>query len=80
MDGLLNQPEHQRSAIGKNLCINYKITSTYDAIKTLAGLLAFLTNLVDWKLGQSPCQPEQPKIVAFLEQVILRLVSTAGYD
>ena len=25
MDGLLNQPEHQRSTIGKNLCINYKI-------------------------------------------------------
>ena len=54
MDGLLNQPEPQHSAIGKNICISYKITSTYDATKTLAALLAFLTNLTDWQPGRSP--------------------------
>ena len=49
MDGQLNQPDNQRSAVGKNLCINYKINSTYNAIKTLAAMLAFPTNLADWK-------------------------------
>ena len=80
IDDLLNQPEYQRSAIGKNLCISYKITSTYDATKTYAVLLAFLTNLVDWQPGRSPRQPEQPKLVEFLEQVFQKLVSMAGRD
>ena len=45
IDSLLNQPAHERSAIGKTLCISYKITITHDATKTLALLLAFLSNL-----------------------------------
>jgi len=49
MDGQLRQSEIHCSVIGKNLPINYKINSTYDAIKTLEALLAFLTNLADWK-------------------------------
>ena len=46
----------------------------------MAALLAFLTNLVDWQPGRSPRQPEQPKLVEFLEQVLHKLVSTAGRD
>ena len=37
MDGVLNQQVYERSAIGKNLCISYNITSTHDATKTLVG-------------------------------------------
>ena len=70
MDGLLSQPAHKRNAIGKNLCISYKITSTHDATKTLASLTAFLTNLADWQPGRSPRQANQPKLIEFLEQVI----------
>ena len=80
MDGLLNQPAHERSAIGGNLRISYKINSTQDATKILASLLAFITNLAGWKLGRLPCQANQPKLVQFLEQVIQKLVSTAGHN
>ena len=78
MDSLLNQPAHERSAIGENLCISYKITSTHDATKTLALLLAFLSNLVGCQPVQSARQANQPKLVQFLKRVIQKLVSTAG--
>ena len=80
MDGQLNQLDNQCSAIGKNLCINYKINSTYDATKTLASILAFLTNLADWKPGKVRHQREKPRIVAFLEHIICKLVSMADRD
>ena len=78
MDGLLDQPAHARSVIRKNLRISYKISSTHDATKTLASLLATLSNLAGWKPGQSPRQANQPKVVDFLEQVMKKLVSTQG--
>ena len=74
----LDNPAHARSAIGKTLHISYKILSTNKAVKTLASLLATLTNLAGWKPGRSPRQANQPKIVAFLEQVIKQLVSAQG--
>mmetsp|Transcript_65509 Transcript_65509/g.73331 ORF Transcript_65509/g.73331 Transcript_65509/m.73331 type:complete len:109 (+) Transcript_65509:127-453(+) len=52
MDRVLIQPDNHRSVIGKNLCINYKINSTYDTTRTSALILAFLTNLADWKPGK----------------------------
>ena len=70
MDGWLKQSDNHRSAIGKDVCINYKINSIHDAIRTLAAILAFLTNLTDWEPAQSPRQKEQPKLVDFMEQVI----------
>ena len=80
MDGRLSQPDHQRSAISKDVRINYKISSIHDAIKTLATMLALVTNLADWKPAQSPRQKQQPKLVNFLEQVICQLVSPSGRD
>mmetsp|Transcript_51268 Transcript_51268/g.55496 ORF Transcript_51268/g.55496 Transcript_51268/m.55496 type:complete len:212 (+) Transcript_51268:252-887(+) len=80
MDGVLIQPDTHHSAIGKNLCINYKINSIHDATKTLASILVFLTNPADWKPGKILHQLEKPRIVAFLEQVICKLASTAGCD
>ena len=80
MDGRLDQPAHARSAIGKNLHISYKISSTNDATKTLASLLATLSNLAGWKPGRSPRQANQPKVVGFLEQVIKKLDLTQGRD
>ena len=76
----LDNPAHARSAIRKTLCISYKILSTNKAVKTLALLLAILTNLTGWKPGQLPRQANQPKIVDFLEQVIKKLVSAQGCD
>ena len=78
IDCRLDDPAHARSAIGGNLCISYKITSTNDVVKTLALLLAILTNLTGWKPGQSPRQANQPKIVTFLKQVIKKLVLAQG--
>ena len=46
----------------------------------MAALLAFLSNLTGWQPGWSPRQPNQPKLVEFLERVIQKLVSTAGRD
>ena len=66
MDCQLDNPAHARSAIGKTLRSSYKINSVQDATKTLASLLATLTNLADWKPGRSPRQ-NQPKVVGFLE-------------
>ena len=80
MNSLLNQPAHERSAIAKNLHTSYKITSTHDAIKTVALLLAFLSNLAGWQPGWSSRQANQPKLVKFLEQVIQKLVSMAGHN
>ena len=80
MDCWLNNQAHARSAIGKTLFVSYKITSTNEAVKTLASLLATLTNLVGWKPGRSLRQANQPKIVAFLKQVIRKLVSAQGCD
>ena len=54
------------------------ITNTHDTTKTFALLLAFFTNLAGWQPGRSPCQTNQPKLVKFLEQIIQKLVSTAG--
>ena len=45
MDCRLNNPAHARSGIGKTLCSSYKITTVNKAVKTLASLLATLTNL-----------------------------------
>ena len=45
----------------------------------MAAILAFLTNLAEWKPAQSPRQ-KQPKLVDFLEQVICQLVSPSGRD
>ena len=70
MDSQLNNPVHARSAIGKNLRTSYKISSIWEAIKTLASLLATLTNLAGWKPNQVLRQANQPKVVAFLKQVI----------
>ena len=81
MDGILIQPDSHRSAINKNLHKSYKINSTLCVIKTLAALLAFLTNLADWtKPHRIPFQPEQPQIVTFLEQVVCQLVYMKGRD
>ena len=80
MDCRLDNPAHARSAIRKTLCISYKITTINEAVKILASLLATLTNLAGWKPGRSPRQANQPKIVAFLEQVIKKLVSERGCD
>ena len=79
MDCQLNNPAHARSAIGKTLHSSYKINSVQDATKTLASMLATFTNLADWKPNRSS-RPTQPKIVAFLEQVIKKLVSQQGRD
>ena len=79
MDCWLNNSAHAHSGIGKTLRSSYKITTVNKAVKTLASLLATLTNLVGWKPGWSPRQANQPKIVAFLEQVIKKLVSEQGH-
>ena len=71
MDGRLKQSDNHRSAIGKDVSINYKINSTYDVIKTLATILAFITNLADWKPAQSPRQKEQPKMVDFWNKLFV---------
>mmetsp|Transcript_57216 Transcript_57216/g.63920 ORF Transcript_57216/g.63920 Transcript_57216/m.63920 type:complete len:107 (+) Transcript_57216:1-321(+) len=47
MDGVLIQPSTHCSETNKNLCTSYKINSTHGATKTLAVILAFLTNLTD---------------------------------
>ena len=73
MDGVLNQPDTQQSAIGKK-----SYNTTYNAIKLLALILSWMTNLAAWNPGIVPCQANQPKIVFFLEQVICKLVSRAG--
>ena len=80
MDSQLNNPVHARSAIGKNLRTSYKISSVREAVKTLASLLATLTNLAGWRPNQSPRQANQPKIVTFLELVIQKLVGRQGHD
>ena len=56
MDGQLENPAQARSAIKETLRINYKILSTNDTVKTLALLLATITNLAGWKPGRSPRQ------------------------
>ena len=40
MDGVLNQPETQQSAIRKTLTVSYRINSIYDAIKTLVTIFS----------------------------------------
>ena len=80
IDGVFIKPDTNHSAIGKNLRINYKINSTHDTTKTLASILVFLTILENWKPDEIPRQLEQPRVVAFLEQVICKLISTAGYE
>ena len=40
IDGVLDQPNTHRSAIGKTLCINYRINNTLDAFKILALILS----------------------------------------
>ena len=78
MDGQLNQPSHERVAIGKNLRICYKINTIHAAAKTVASLLGFITNLADWNPARSPNIGNQPKLIGFLEQVLLKLASTQG--
>ena len=76
MNSQLNNPAHARSAIGKTLRTSYKINSVHNATKTLAPLLTTLTNLAGLKPNQVPRQANQPKVVAFLEQVMKKLVSS----
>ena len=59
---------------------NNRLFTTHDNTKYLVALLAFISNLADWQSGRSPRQPNQTKLVEFLEQVIQKLVSTAGRD
>ena len=80
MNSQLNNPAHARSAIRKTLRSSYKINSVQDATKTLASLLATLTNLAGWKPNRAARQANQPKVVAFLEQVIKKLVRQQGRD
>ena len=80
MNSLLNKPAHECSTIGKNLGISYKITGAHDATKTLEALLVFLSNLAGWQPSWSSCQPNQPKLVEFLEWVIQKLILTAKCD
>ena len=77
-DTQLDQPAHARVAIGKNLRINYKINTVHQAAKTVASLLGFLTNIADWNPARSPNIGNKPKVIDFLEQVLLKLASTAG--
>ena len=78
MDGQLDQPVHERVAINKNLRICYKINTIHSAAKTIASLLGFVTNLADWNPARTPNCGNKPKLIWFLEQVLLQLASTQG--
>ena len=56
MDGVLNQPNTQRSAIGKNLPSRDKIKNTYKAIKTLVSIMSCMTFLTASKSCEVHCQ------------------------
>ena len=78
MDDQLDQAPQHHTAISSTLYKNYLVHSVHNAVKTLALLLALLTNIADW----SPSKPNQasmrPDLCHFLEDVIVQLTSRAG--
>ena len=73
MDCVLNQTETQQSAIKKTCIFSYRINNIYDAVKTLAAILSWMTNLAAWNPDMVPPQANQPNIVFFQ-------VSTTGHN
>ena len=77
MDNQLDQASKHYTAISRMLYKNYLIHSVFNAVKTLALFLAFLTNLDNWNPTSGEQAPEKPTLCNFLENIIAKLTLRA---